>query len=211
MTMRMLLGKLHRSSVLLLFAIALSSCDAIAFSPEQIAMRQALNSPPQNGIVDAGSVKVLQTLEFNGMTFLLVSFRQQVDNLQQDCLFIYVARRSAIGAWSPTSGGGGCSGQVGGGEPEPPPSISHIGVNISSGDGGALDPGYTSVRGLTHTDEIIKVRVTWLDSTTQEVDVINHSFLAVRAGQLEMTNIEGLNQNGEVVYDHHNPPAAPGK
>jgi hypothetical protein len=53
--------------------------------------------------------------------------------------------------------------------------------------------------------------VTWLDSTTQEVDVINHSFLAVRAGQFEMANIKGLNQDGEVVDDHQNPPAAPGK
>lgn len=206
-----LLGKPLRSSVLLLFAIVLAGCGPIAFSPEQIAVREALESLPQNGVTDPDSVEVLQSLEFNGLTFLLVSFRQQVENLQQDCMFVYVVRRSPIGTWAPTSGGGGCSGQIGGGEHEEMPPISQVGINTSSGDGGALDPGYTSIRGLVHADEILKVRVIWLDNIVQEVNVINHSFLIARAGQLDMINIEGLNKDGEVVYDHKNPPAAPGK
>lgn len=194
----------------LVLLAALAGCGGMGFSPEQMAVRQAVESGPPDGIVDTETIQVLQTVEMNGKIFVMVSFNETVKNRKDECLFVYGFERSPLCAWVTSSGGGGCSGQVGG-DPAPAQPISQIGLNMSSGGGKPTDPGYSSIRGLVNSDVIVTVRITWKDNTVQEVEVINGSFLAVRAGQVDWIDVEGLNQNGAVVYDHQSPSAAPGK
>lgn len=195
----------------LILLLVLTGCGAMGFSPQQIAVNQAAESAPPDAVVDTASIQVIQTVEMNGKSFVMVSFNQTVKNRKDDCLFVYGFYKSSIGTWSAESGGGGCSGQVGGGELPPPEPISNIGLNMASGGGSPTDPGVSSIYGLINLDEIVMVRVTWADNTAQEVNVVNNSFLVVRAGQVNMINIEGLKEDGEVVYNHQNPTDAPGK
>ena len=182
----------------------------MAFSPEQIAIRQAAESAPPDVVVDRDSIRILQTLEMNGNKYVMVSFNQSDQNRKDECVFVYGFQKPSMGMWSTYSGGGGCAGQIAG-EPEAPMPISNIGLNMASGGGGPTDPGVSIMSGTINATDIVKVRVTWADNTAQEVAVLNNSFLVVRAGQVNMLNVEGLNERGDVVYNHQNPPAAPGK
>ena len=50
----------------------------------------------------------------------------------------------------------------------------------------------------------------WNDGKTQNVDVVNHSYLVARDGQFEMQSVEALSDDGQVIYTNE-PIVAPGK
>ena len=185
--------------ILGLLSLALAACSGIAlsFSPEQAVMQGVLNNPRPNAVVDATSVKALQRLEAAGKTFVIVSNQQQADGHIEDCLWLMEARRSPILGWVSGSGGGSCSGQVGG-DPAPREPLS-VGSGTMSGDS-ATDPGISQTYGKVNQDDIVKVRVTWSDGQVQEVAVVHASYAAIRAGKFNMTRVEGLNEKDEAVY-----------
>jgi hypothetical protein len=195
----------------LVMGLLLAGCGSMAFSPQQIAFNEATSAMgPGGGTTDPASVRVLQMVEYKGKTFVVTSFNVTIENRINQCLFVYGVQRSAIGSWSPFSGGGGCAGQIGGAEGPAPLPISDIGGGRSGGSG-PTDPGFSHLVGLVQQDDLTRVRITWNDNSVQEVDVVNGSFFAVRAGQLDMNNIEGLNKDGEVLYNQQDPQPAPGK
>ena len=63
-----------------------------------------------------------------------------------------------------------------------------------------MDPGVSTVYGHVLVQEIRTVQVTWKDDMMQQVEVINASYMAARAGQVEWERIEGLNADQEVIY-----------
>lgn len=181
-----------------LLSLTLAACSAIpvGFTPEQAVMQGVANSPRPNAFVDRDSVKALQRLEFGGMTFVMVSSRQQADGHFEDCLWLFEARKSPIGGWESGSGGGNCSTQTGGDPAPQQPLDVGGGAQTSS----PPDKGVCYTYGVVRQPDIVKVRVTWKDGQVQEVPVVNASYAAIRAGQFNMSRVDGLNEKGESVY-----------
>ena len=194
----------------LALAVLLSGCgrSGMAFTPQQAVVSSIMERTQPGSIVDQSSVQVRQSQELSGHTFVMISYNQTIENRNESCLMMYEVRRSSLGTWVPGSGGGGCQGRIGGGDPAPEQAVE-IGSG-QSGSSGPDDPGFSNVNGLVHQEGIVKIRITWHDGSTQEVDVINGSYLALRAGEYQMTKVEGLSQDGDVLFTYSNE-IAPGK
>jgi hypothetical protein len=193
----------------LLFAILLAGCapGVMSYSPEQAAVRAITEPGDPNMVIDRGSVKVHQSAPLGGSTFVVVSFSGSDGKRVDKCTYVYETQQMGIGTWAPQGGGGGCTG-IQPGEAEPPQETLQVGAG--TGSNGPNDPGHSYVYGLVRPTEngelIVKVRVTWQDGQMQELNVINSSYLAVRAGDLLYQKIEGLNESGEVVHTVDAPP-----
>ncbi len=191
--------------------LILSSCQpgGITFSPEQAAVAAV-----QSGIGKRESrptnIKELQTVDMDKKIFVLLTFdKVEVGRLDR-CIHVIAVRQARLGLWGAVSGGGGCAGRVGGTSEiteEPPIELG----SGSSGSSSPTDPGYSYVSGLVHNENIRKARITWEDGITQEVNVVDSSLLAVRTGVANYTGIEGIDSNGNVIYNQDLPAAAPGK
>ncbi len=183
---------------LLLVVMMLTAC---AFSPEQ-AIIQEVTRPQTHMQVNPASIEILQTQSWQRNVFALVTFQVAEENGQiSECLFVYDARRSPIG-WAVRGSGGGC-GPVGGDDAP---------IGISSGRHGSTRRlSHSHVKGLVYHEDIEVVEMIWDDGERQRAEVINDSFLAVRGGFHEYTQIQALNKAGEVIYTHENPPPVPGK
>lgn len=178
-----------------------------SYSPQAAALRGLSDGNNPMGLVDQSSLLVRQSVAIGSKVFVMVSFSERVENRLDKCLFVQEIERSGVGAWIVRSGGGGCSGNAGG--ENPPPVPVEVGTG-TSGSSGPNDPVYCWAYGLVNQTDITKIRVTWNDGQQQEVAVINSSYLAIRAGDFRLQNIEGLNTSGEVVYTSEQQ-AAPGK
>jgi hypothetical protein len=193
-------------AVTLVLALLMGGCTLgeISYSPQAAAIRGLTDGNNPMGLIDQSSLLVRQSAAMGSKVFVMVSFSEKVENRLDKCLFVQETERSGVGAWILRGGGGGCSGTE-----EPPPAPFEVGTGMSGGSG-PNDPGYCWAYGLVNQADIIKVRVTWNDGQQQEVAVINSSYLAIRAGEFGLQNIEGLNTSGEVVYRFEQQ-AAPGK
>jgi len=192
--------------------ITLSSCRAIGFdltfSPEQAAIRAVRGNIEPNVTFVDDSLVVHQSIEAqDDLTVVVMSFKQlRAQTGEETCLYTYEVQRMGLG-WAPKSGGGGCysPNQIAGQEPE---EIQlGAGQSISDAPG---DLGFSQVYGKVNNPEIVKVRITWNDDTADEVEVINSTFVAYRFGMFNQRMVEGLNEQGEVVYSFA-PQIAPGK
>ncbi len=170
----------------------------MGFTPEQTALRAVTEQQGSRAVVDESTVQVRQSLQLDRNTFVVVSFSQMQSEGKGKCLFVYHVARNSIGAWQPRSGGGGCTVAMSG-QPEQPDQPVEIGGG-QTGSTGPGDPGYSHVAGMVNQKDITKVRVTWNDGGQQEVNVINSSYITVRAGSLNFQKVEGLNADGEVVF-----------
>ena len=184
--------------ILGLLSLALAACSAIplGFTPEQAVIQNVASNRRPNAFVDVASVKALQRLELAGQTFVIVSNRQQANGHIEDCLWLFEARKSPLGGWESGSGGGSCSSQTGGDPAPQQPLDVGGGAQTSS----PPDTGVCYTYGMVRQADIVKVRVTWKDGQVQEVPVVNASYAAIRAGQFNMAQVEGLNEKGEAVY-----------
>jgi hypothetical protein len=181
----------------------------ITFSPQQVAIQALTQQQSPNTVIDQASILVRQTVNMDQKSFVLISY-SQVEGIRRDkCLTMFQLGRGGPGGWRPNSSGGGCSGTLPGGDPPPEPAMEVVGGGRSSGSA-PLDPVYSNVNGLVNQAEISKVRITWADGQVQEINVINGSYLAVRAGNLEYQKVEGLNAAGGILYSNE-PQVAPGK
>lgn len=183
------------------FLLAMALLTACARSPEQ-AIIQEVTRPQTHMQVNPASIEILQTQSWQRNVFALVTFQVAEENNQiSECLFMYDARRSPLG-WAIGGGGGGC-GPVG--EDDAP-------IGISSGQHGSTRRlSHSHVKGLVYHEDVEVLEVIWDDGERQRAEIINDSFLAVRGGFHEYIQIQALNEAGEVIYTHENPPPAPGK
>ncbi len=197
---------------ILLITLFLAGCSIsgpiMTVTPEQAAIRAAVERPGNHAVVNQGSVQVRQSVQFDRYTFVVLSFNQIEDNRKDTCTFVTQTFRNALGRWQPSSSGGGCSGMPIG-QPEPPKMPVEAGGG-QSGSAGQGEPDYSHTAGLVNRNDIAKVRVTWNDGSQQEADVVNGSYIVVRTGRFNNQKIEGLNADGEVVYSN-DPLVAPGK
>lgn len=185
-------------AAILLALVLLTAC---ARSPEQ-AIIQELTRPQTHMQVNPASIEILQTQSWQRNVFALVVFQVTEENGQiSKCLFMYDARRSPLG-WAVGGSGGGCGPA---GEDADP-------IGISSGRHGSTRRlSHSHVKGLVYHEDIEVIEVIWDDGERQRAEIINDSFLAVRGGIHEYTQIQALDEAEEVIFTHENPPPAPGK
>lgn len=180
-----------------------------AFSPENAAANFATQTMSFNATIISESIQVRQKIEWiDQTTMVMVSFDRLIDGRQESCLMTYETRRGPLGFWTAGGGGGGCGSPIdqAGFDPSQP-------LDIGGGQNGGstpADPGFSYVNGLVYQDDIQLVRVTWDDNQQQTVQVINESYLALRAGQFSWQAVEGLNAAEEVVFGQ-TMETAPGK
>jgi len=192
--------------LLLLSGLLAAGCQSLmAFTPEQAAVQNILD---YNGggdfALDPNSIRVMQSQKLQDSVIVLVAFQGTQQGSPQQCLFHYEAHQATLGTWAGGNGGGGCS--MAGQDQNP--------LEVGMGKIMGTQPGvlnYTEVDGFVNQEDIRTVKVTWQDGETQQVDVINGTYLAARAGSQEIEKIEGLDASGQVVYTHTPPEPAPGK
>jgi hypothetical protein len=201
---------IQKSSLLFLLAflsvLLLAGCQSLmAFTPEQAAMQNALDYDlGSDYTLDPNSIRVLQSQRLQDSTLVLVSFQENRQGSRMQCLFHFETHRVPIGTWVSGSGGGGCSSADQGRTP----------LEVGMGKSMNSQPGrlnYIEVDGFVNQEDIQTVKVTWQDGETQQVEVVNGTYLAARAGSQEIEKIEGLDASGQVVYTHTPPVPAPGK
>jgi hypothetical protein len=178
----------------------LSGC-SLTFSPEQAAIQTVLESQvrPQP---NPSTIRVLQSRPWRDGAVVLLTYQAvDQDGGISECLSMYETQRSMLG-WIGGSGGGSCSPAGGDGQ------ALGIGAGQHSGGDGI---GLSHVTGLVHNEDISMVDVVWDDGERQQVEVVNGSYLALRAGAHMWAELQALNADGEVIYTHRNAPPAPGK
>jgi hypothetical protein len=180
--------------------LLLSGCNMI-FSPEQAAIRAALESQMRVQ-PNPATIRVLQSQPWGDNVVILLTY-QAVDQSGQtsECLMMYETQRNMLG-WIAGSGGGGCG----------PTGEDGQALGIGAGQHGASDGiGLSHVTGLVYDDNISIVDVVWDDGERQRVEVVNDSYLALRVGRYMWAELQGVNEDGDVIYTHQNAPPAPGK
>lgn len=190
-------------TVLALAALLLAACTSVAqaFTPEQAVAQAVLHSPRPAVVVDVASVKALHRLSLAGKTYVVISNNQQAEGRLETCLWLFEARKSPLGGWVSSTGGGGCS--------SAPASIQPLEVFGGSHSGqGDSNPGVSYTYGRVNQADIVNVRVTWNDQQVGEAPVMNASYATIRVGASQAILVEGLNAQGNVVYHFasENPP-----
>ena len=210
--MKWFYGKL---TIFLLSALLLSSCGiaysriggAGAVTPESAAITAVIVQQGGNFTLDQNSIQVLQTQQLAENYALVQIAYQGFQQAQQvQCLSTHAAL-SSQGGWRITGGASGCvpAGQDSG-------SPLDVSQNSNSGGGASSDPGNTAVDGFVNDARIKTVSVTWQDGQVQQVSVVNGAYLAGRLGkQAAFQTIQGLDENGVVIYTFDQSPPAPGK
>jgi hypothetical protein len=190
-----------------LLLLLLTACGQASFSAEQAAI-QAMRDSQGQGSVYEDTIQVLQTKQVDQYVYVLYAFRTREVNYDADCLWLYRVQRTKVGLWRPSGGGGGCSGVLPGSDPSPMPDVE-IGGGQSTN--GPLDPGKSETYGKVNRPGIVKVQVTWDDGQSEDVDVVNASYMIVRDGLLKTVKVEGLDEAGAVVFTNEMGGPAPGK
>jgi len=171
-----------------------------AFTPENAAANFAAQTMSVNATVLSDTLQVRQKIERTPKTVVvMVSFDRLIDGRRETCLMTQETRRGPLGLWSAGSGGAGCAGQPAGQDQFVPLQPLDVGGGQNGGPNPA-DPGFSYVNGLVYQDDITLVRVTWEDGQQQIVEVINQSYIALRAGQFSWQSVEGLNDAEEVIF-----------
>lgn len=192
---------LFKTILLGLLIFLLAGCGAnSSFNPQQAAIQQAVNMDTSGGSVDSTTVKVHQTLEVNGKTLVMLSFNRMVDQRAEQCLYVMEPHRTGIGTWGFGSGGGGCQDLSQPDNTQEVPALTMIGAGTSSD--GQLDPGLSHVNGFVSSDKVKKVIVTWKDNSAQDAVIENGTYFAARIGQFEMSNVQAIDENGQILFDH---------
>jgi hypothetical protein len=182
--------------VFILLTLSLTACGVTHFSPEAAVTDMILHRQGPDFTVDPDTVQARQTARIEpGVAVVLVTFQgTRANSGPERCVHSYKAERFFLG-WQSGSGGGSCySDQM---NDEIQPMRFSGGISTSSRPG---DPGLSEVSGLVTEPSITQVRLTWKDGRIDEVDVAAETFIITRSGQFEMQKIEGLNDQGEVVY-----------
>jgi hypothetical protein len=114
----------------------------------------------------------------------------------ETCVNTYQVIKRPYG-WTPANGSGLCRQDL--------PGQDNQDLEISSGrypGKKPQEPGYSLVYGLVNNPEIQKVRVTWDDKQSTEVEAGSGAYLAHRSGQFLLRAVEGLDDQDQVVFSH---------
>jgi hypothetical protein len=183
---------------LLLLLVGLPACrgNIFAFGPEQAAVSAVRNNLEPNVKMVDNSLQVHQTVKAkDDLAVVIMTFKQvRAKSGDETCMYTYEVLKRSIG-WAPKSGGGGCWTNF---QADLEADIQ-VGTSMStSSEPGDL--GFSQAYGLVRNPEIVKVKVTWNDDSEEVVSLNNSTFVSFRIGQFEMRNVEGLNEQDEVIY-----------
>lgn len=171
---------------ILLFFVALTACNPIAFSPESAAVQNLLNDPE----VVADSIRVHQVQPWEARQIVLVSYLAQNEMEQMSCEAVFEMERTP-GGWRTGGSGAGCSS---------PPNTEP--VTYGSGSQGIAPDAISHASGLVTLGAAQEVEITWPDGVTQRVPVVNGSYMALRAGRFHMiARVEVLDAAGAVIHE----------
>ena len=148
------------------------------------------------------TVQVRQQQPWQEGFVYLLSFETMRSNGQgSDCLYTLQVEQKGL-QWRVTGSEGGCGPLGGDGKP----------MSVGWGQHGGLERAPLShVSGLIYDPAVVTVQVVWEDGEEQRAEVANGSYLAVREGRHELSQVRGLNAQDETVFAYENPLPAPGK
>ena len=187
--------RVYRTSSLLACAF-LASCSAwLTFTPERAAIQALLTPDPLMGalierVINPDSVKVAQSQPWQDSVAVLLTFNGTEEGFGQvDCLSLYTVTKERS-TWSPHREGTGCWPAGGAGEV--------IQMHIGQRSGTDL-PGVSHLAGLVYDARVVAVEAHWGDGLVEKIEVIDGTFLQIRAGVHDPEQILPLDENGEQV------------
>lgn len=175
-----------------------------AFSPERalVAEVRSMEGQWQDMQMRPETVRVRQQQPWQrGLVYLLSFEAIRTNGQRSDCLYTLQADKKGL-EWRVTGSEGGCGPLGGDGNP----------ISVGWGQHGGLQRASLShVCGLIYDPAVVIVQVVWEDGEEQRAEVADSSYLALRAGRHELSQVRGLDLQDEIVYVYENPLPAPGK
>jgi hypothetical protein len=181
-----------RSAAVLLSVVLLTAC---AFSPAEAVRRRPLHSASSGAVTD---LQIRQSVPWHDGEIVYYTFDElDPSGAPSECGFVAYTQPGLLG-WQTGAGGGGCAtrGAVTG-----PFERAGWGGN-SSRDG----DNWSNAYGLVSDPAAAEVRLTWSDGLTNTVVLVDGSYLVVRAGQVDVEQVEALDAAGIVVATQTIPP-----
>jgi hypothetical protein len=181
----------------------LSSCQTLLnFSPDRAAVQEILINSPKSVEVHRETIRVLQLQESELGILVLTTYLATHENDQiSECLSLFRTNKGSDG-WTASGQGSSCWSAA---------LVDQDPISISMGQQTTNENTSSNVAGLVYDPQIMSIEVIWEDGTTQTVDIVKRSYLAVRSGQYSVQFIHAFDETGEMVYSYHKPTPAPGK
>jgi hypothetical protein len=181
----------------------LSSCQALLnFSPDRATVQEIIINSPQSLEVHRETIRVLQLQESEQGILVLTTYLATHENDQiSECLALYRTAKTSDG-WTAFDQGSSCW---------PAALVDQDSISISMGQQTTNENTSSNVAGLVYDPQIMSIEVIWDDGTTQAIDIVKRSYLAVRSGQYTVQFIHAFDETGEMVYSYQKPTPAPAK
>jgi hypothetical protein len=184
------MNRITRTLVLSAVLILLTSCSGIMnFTPER-AVLQDLMATPRIWNVDPDTVQILQTLETEERTLVMISFMSKRDGRIEDCTAVFETSKK-FGFWRAFGSGGGCisgprqDGQV---------------IEAGSGSHMSNERAFSYAYGRVLSQEVAYIDVTWEDDTVIRGEPVNNSYLVYQEGQGRIKKIEAFDILGASLF-----------
>lgn len=181
--------------------LLLSACCNVGLSPEAAATKMLLEESTKGMQVYDETLEVRQILMVeDDQSIVAITFagtRPEMGAVTLTCFYTYQTLKKGAG-WVAANGGGTCQEN----QPEQQ-QIADIEVMVSHYSGQRPgETGYTQIYGSVNNPNIVKVQVIWDDNVVTEMDVVDATMLTLRKTQLMAKTVEGINEQGQVVYTH---------
>lgn len=165
------------------------------FSPAEVVRRRPLRSASSGELTD---LQIRQSAPWRDGKIVYYTFDElDPSGTLSECGFVAYTRPGLLG-WQTGAGGGGCAtrGVVTG-------PFERAGWGSNSNRNG---DNWSSAYGLVSDPAAVEVRLTWSDGATDTVTLVDGSYLVVRAGQVDVEQVEALDAAGAVVATQTIPP-----
>ncbi len=177
--------------------LMMAGCQGISsLSADEAAKRQILNRPAVGEVIDPASITALQRQTFEGSTYGVLSYKSVWDGQRQDCLRMIGMRPDLLAGWKLVSSTGSCI-QIGTGTANTDQLLEIFSGTDSRAD--QKKPDISRAFGKVNDNAIVKVRIVWQDGQSQEVQVVNSSYIAIRTGKAQLKTAEGFDSENAVI------------
>ena len=190
-------GNILMAAFILLLAAALGGCLPTAFTPEAGAAQAVVDQILPDFQVDPQSIEVTQSGPIGENVAVQVRFQGiRAAQGREECLGVYEMHKTMFGGWTSGSGGTGCASS----RPPVDEMPFRAGQSTFSDGNPQNSASYAIAHGEIYNEDITHMLVTWNDGNTQQVEVVNRTFMAIRPGSIQAVNFDALDKNGEIVH-----------
>lgn len=188
---------------LLAASFLISGCQTLFnFSPDRAAIQELATNSPTGFDLHRETIRVLQIQESEqGILVLTTYLATHEDGQMSECISLSTTEKTDQG-WSAINQGSSCW---------PAELVDQESISVSMGQNTKDEYSLSNASGLVYDPQIKSIEVVWDDDTSQAVDIVEGSYLAVRSGQYSVQLVNAFDDMGELVYSYQNPPPAPGK